>query len=44
MKDLQMVFLEGLNKKIRVIQHRAYELPKEGDLLLKGLNCVLPAL
>lgn len=34
-------FVEGLNNKIRVFQHRAYELKDEEYLKLKVLTCML---
>jgi len=37
-------FVEGLNNKIRVIQHRAYGLRDEDYLRLKILTCMLPVL
>ena len=37
-------FVEGLNKKIRVIQRRVYGLNDEDYLRLKVLTCMLPEL
>ena len=37
-------FVEGLNNKIRVLQHRAYGLRDEEYLRLKILTCMLPKL
>ena len=40
--QVALVFVEGLNNKIRVIQRRAYGLRDEPYLRLKVLTCMLP--